>query len=119
MGARRTLLVALAVGCAAVLLVLRAIDAHLVHPASPHGVLSLEFCGFADGCAAIRAQWDERTREWAMLSLGVDALFLLLYPALLAVALVPPDRAAGDAPPTAPPSSAAVVAAARGPPRRS
>ena len=88
MGARRTLLVALAVGCAAVLLVLRAIDAHLVHPASPHGVLSLEFCGFADGCAAIRAQWDERTREWAMLSLGVDALFLLLYPALLAAALV-------------------------------
>lgn len=40
-------------------------------------------------------------------------------PALPAVALVPPDRAAGDAPPTAPPSPAAVVAAARGPPRRS
>lgn len=88
MGARRALLATLALACIAVLLVLRSIDTHLVHPASPHGVVSLEFCGFVDGCAAIRTQWDARTREWAMLSLGVDALFLLLYPALLAVALV-------------------------------
>ena len=68
---------------------LRVIDAHLHTPAAPLGIVSLELCGLAsDACARLLGEWGAAERQWALLSVGVDALFIVVYPALIAVALV-------------------------------
>jgi hypothetical protein len=84
----RTLLFRCVLGLALVCaLALRVIDTHLVGPASPHGIVSLEICGLKDGCAALLASWTPLTRSWALLSLGLDYLFLVAYPAAIGLGL--------------------------------
>lgn len=68
-------------------LALGAIDAGLKSSATPLGIVSFEFCGFAASCEQALEQWGTRGQALAMLSLGVDYLYLLLYPGLIALAL--------------------------------
>lgn len=63
------------------------IDQGLRVPASPLGIVSFEFCGFADTCDAALSQWGARGQQLAMLSLGVDYLYLLVYSSLIWVCL--------------------------------
>jgi hypothetical protein len=73
---------------AATLVALAVIDSGLKVPSSPLGIMSFEFCGFSGSCAATLAAWGEPGRQLAMLSLGLDYLFLLLYPGLICLALL-------------------------------
>jgi hypothetical protein len=66
---------------------LGAIDAGLKSSATPLGIVSFEFCGFTASCEQALEQWGTRGQALAMLSLGVDYLYLLLYPGLMALAL--------------------------------
>lgn len=52
------------------------------------GIVEFELCALSASCAEILAGWSGRQRELAMLSLGLDFLFLVLYPAVIAAALV-------------------------------
>ena len=63
------------------------IDQGLKVPAAPLGIISFQFCGVQDGCGALLEQWGERGRLLAMLSLGIDYLFLVTYPVLVSLAL--------------------------------
>lgn len=67
---------------------LAAIDASLRVPASPAGIVSFEFCGFTSSCEAALDQWGVAGRQFAMLSLGVDYLFMVIYPSLVCVGLL-------------------------------
>lgn len=81
------------------MLALGLIDLQLRVPGNAHGILSFEFCGWADGgagglaigqagnCAATMAAWGAPGRQWAMLSLGLDYLFMLEYAGLVALGL--------------------------------
>ncbi len=62
------------------------VDLRTVH--APHGIVSFEFCGFAKTCSAILEEWDGKGRESAMLSLGLDYLFMLAYAGVLCVGLL-------------------------------
>jgi hypothetical protein len=72
----------------ATLVALAVVDSGLRGPASPNGMMSFEFCGFTGRCTAILSAWGESGRNLAMFSLGLDYLFLLLYPGLICVALL-------------------------------
>ena len=69
------------------LLALGAIDRQLVVAGNPHGIVSFEFCGWVGSCEATLAAWGERGRQWAMLSLGLDYLFMLEYAGLVGLGL--------------------------------
>lgn len=56
-------------------------ELHAVH--APHGIVSFEFCGLTQSCPTILNEWGAEGREWAMLSLGLDFLFMLSYAAIL------------------------------------
>jgi hypothetical protein len=76
---------------------LAAIDLSLRNPASPNGIVSFELCAYSGSCRDIIAHWDSTTRLMAALSLGIDYLFMVAYPAaicfgLLLVALKVPAR---------------------------
>lgn len=64
------------------------IGAPLKSQAAPHGIVTLELCAFTSDCAEILRTWTAPQREYAMLSLGLDYLYLLLYPAFIASALM-------------------------------
>jgi hypothetical protein len=59
------------------------IDVALRSEHAPFGIVSFEFCGYTGACAGILAEWGAPGREAAMLSLGLDYLFLLTYSGLL------------------------------------
>lgn len=85
-------------GVALVGIALGSIGEPLATPAAPLGIVSFEFSGDAPRSAAILDSWDARAREHAMLSLGLDYLFLVLYPLWLGLALdALGDRLAGRA----------------------
>ena len=65
------------------LLALGAIDQPLRVPGNPHGIVSFEFCGWTGSCEATLQAWGEHGRQWAMLSLGLDYLFMLEYTGLV------------------------------------
>jgi len=74
-----------------------AIDLHLRNAASPRGIVSFELCAYFASCADIVNGWGPGGRVWAALSLGLDYLFMLLYPAtiflgLMLVVVHVPDR---------------------------
>lgn len=56
--------------------------------AAPSGIVSYELCYFANSCQTILDSWDDSMKLHAMYSLGSDYLFMLLYPALIAIALL-------------------------------
>jgi len=64
------------------------VDAFLKTPVTPYGIISFEFCGFTLSCQPALESWKNSGQIFAMLSLGLDYLFLVLYPALIATGLV-------------------------------
>jgi hypothetical protein len=62
------------------------LDQALVSPASPGGIVSYELAGHRDRSAAILGAWSASARSTAMLILGLDYLYLLVYPAWLSLA---------------------------------
>lgn len=72
----------------AVTAALAVIGGPLKGPEAPHGIITLELCAFTADCAAILRAWSASQREAAMLSLGLDYLYLVLYPTVLGSALL-------------------------------
>ncbi|MFK8016415.1 MAG: hypothetical protein AB8G17_13365 [Gammaproteobacteria bacterium] len=64
-----------------------AIDVQLRNAATPHGIVSFELCTFASSCDRALDQWGAKGQALAMLSLGLDYLFLILYPGLIFIVL--------------------------------
>jgi len=64
-----------------------AIDLHLRNPVSPQGIVSFELCAYTGSCRAIVEAWGPVGQIWAALSLGLDYLFMFLYPATIFLAL--------------------------------
>ena len=96
------------------LLALGAIDRQLVVAGNPHGIVSFEFCGWVGSCEATLAAWGERGRQWAMLSLGLDYLFMLEYAGLVSLGLLMAAqrlqaKAPHQAPPRMPPTGTRVL----------
>jgi hypothetical protein len=54
-------------------------------PEAPQGIVSFELARTAEAATAIVASWSQRAREAAMLTLGLDYLYLLAYPAWLSL----------------------------------
>jgi hypothetical protein len=74
-----------------------AIDLHLRNAVSPRGIASFEVCAYTGSCRAIVDAWGPGGQVWAALNLGVDYLFMCLYPAtiflgLMLVVVYVPDR---------------------------
>lgn len=85
---RRTLVRALLALFVLSLAAMAAADQGLKGPAAPLGIISFQLCGLRGSCEALLAQWGEHGRLLAMLSLGVDYLFLLTYPLLVSLGLL-------------------------------
>jgi len=66
---------------------LAAIDVHLRNVVSPQGIVSFELCAYTGSCRAIVDAWGPVGQVWAALSLGVDYLFMFLYPATIFLGL--------------------------------
>ena len=97
------------------MLALGAIDQQLVVAGNPRGIVSFEFCGWVGSCEATLAAWGEPGRQWAMLSLGLDYLFMLEYVGLVCLGLwmaaqrlAPQVRLAASAPSALPAYGAAL-----------
>ena len=71
---------------------LSAVGAALFTEAAPQGIVSYEFAGCAAGAERILGSWSAAAREHAMLSLGLDYLYLLVYPAFISLACVRVSR---------------------------
>ena len=71
-----------------VLIAMGLIDSGLQTSSAAHGVVSFEFCAFSASCAALLQEWGVRGQQLAMLSLGLDYLFIPLYAGLLWLALM-------------------------------
>lgn len=65
-----------------------AADQGLKGPAAPMGIISFQMCGLRGSCESLLAQWGEHGRLLAMLSLGIDYLFLVTYPLLVSLGLL-------------------------------
>ena len=73
--------------CLVAFAVLGAINEPLETEAAPNGIVSLQVCGLNGSCSAVLQSWGTAQREQAMLSLGFDYLFLVLYPTVIAASL--------------------------------
>jgi hypothetical protein len=71
---------------------LSAVGAALFSEAAPQGIVSYEFAGTAVGAERILGSWPALARQRAMLSLGLDYLYLLVYPAFISLACVRVSR---------------------------
>lgn len=67
---------------------LTALGQPLVTPAAPYGILSFELAASPAAARLQMASWDAGAREAAAFTLGLDYLFLALYPCALAVGLL-------------------------------
>ena len=72
----------------AVMAAMSIVGAPLKSAAAPHGIVTLELCALTADCAEILRTWTAAQREFAMLGLGLDFLYMVLYPAVIASALV-------------------------------
>ncbi len=64
------------------------IDLGLRNATSPNGIVSFEFCAYSASCMDTLTAWGAEGQRYAMLSLGLDFLFMLLYPGFIAVCLL-------------------------------
>lgn len=64
------------------------IDQDLKTAASPIGIISFELCAYSHSCAAILQSWSSHAKLMAVLSLGLDYLFMALYPATIFAGLL-------------------------------
>ncbi len=72
-----------------VLVVLALIDESGLKVASaPLGTISFELCGFTSSCNLILSEWGERGQHLQLFSLGLDYLFMVLYPAITCIGLL-------------------------------
>lgn len=78
-----SLLLTLAAGLALAL-----IDAHIRVPSSPMGIVSYELCAYQNACRQMVEGWTPFQQLMTALSLGVDYLFMLVYPAAIWLALL-------------------------------
>lgn len=72
---------------AASLAALGLIDTHLKNSAAPLGVVSFELCAYQASCDAITASWQSAQTSMAAMSLGLDYLFMVAYPATICFGL--------------------------------
>jgi hypothetical protein len=79
---RRWFWLSLAVATAS-LAALGIIDTHLKSSVSPLGIVSYELCAFQASCEAITSSWQGAQKSMAAMSLGLDYLFMLAYPATI------------------------------------
>ncbi len=84
---RRWLFLALTVLALLLSSVLTVIGQPLVTPAAPRGIVSFELARALEPAVAMLASWDEGARQRALLSLGLDYLYLFVYPAWLALSM--------------------------------
>jgi hypothetical protein len=76
--------------------IFRALNAPLVTPAAPGGIVTFELAGSASGSQAILDSWDARARTFAAFGLGLDYLFMPTYAlALMLGMLLAAGRHAG------------------------
>jgi hypothetical protein len=64
------------------------IDETLKGPHVPLGIVSYELCAYTANCADMIASWQGSTQAMAAMSLGVDYLFMVAYPALICFGLL-------------------------------
>lgn len=69
-------------------IVLGRLNKPLVTAAAPAGIVSFELAHTAERSAAIMASWNDDARRAARVSLLVDYLFMIAYPATLALGCV-------------------------------
>lgn len=72
-------------GTLALFLVFRVLNAPLVTPAAPGGIVTFELAGLPPASQAILDSWDARARIYAAFGLGLDYLFMLCYALALAL----------------------------------
>lgn len=72
----------------ATLAALGIIDMGLKTPDTPNGIVSFELCAYGDRCGAVLRAWSPHARDLALLSLGIDYLFMLLYPGVICLGLL-------------------------------
>jgi hypothetical protein len=72
---------------AASLAALGLIDTHLKNSVAPQGIVSFELCAYQASCDAITASWQGTQTSMAAMSLGLDYLFMLAYPATICLGL--------------------------------
>jgi hypothetical protein len=85
---QRRLFVPLVAAALLVMAALSLLDGRLRTEAAPLGIVSFELAGDVQAAAAMVTAWDVEARVAAGFSLGLDYLFLLLYPASIALACV-------------------------------
>jgi hypothetical protein len=68
-----------------VAIAISAIDLGLRNSTTPQGIVSFELCAFTSSCDLALNHWGAKGQALAMLSLGIDYLFLILYPGLLCI----------------------------------
>jgi hypothetical protein len=64
------------------------VDTYLKTAASSLGVVSFELCAYQHSCDAIVASWQGVAAAMAAMSLGLDYLFMLVYPAAICFGLL-------------------------------
>ena len=86
--ARRGVFLTLSALLIALAIALTSIGAPLNTDAAPRGIVSFELAGSAASAERMLASWSAPARERAMLSLGLDYLYMLVYPAWFSLACV-------------------------------
>lgn len=67
---------------------LGSIDTHIKNMAAPAGIVSFELCAYSEACSVIAQSWGPHAQLMAALSLGVDYLFMVAYPAAICFGLL-------------------------------
>ncbi len=55
---------------------------------APLGTISFELCGFTSSCNLILNEWGVQGQRLQLFSLGLDYLFMVLYPAITCISLL-------------------------------
>jgi hypothetical protein len=72
----------------ATLAALGLMDEHLKNAASPLGIVSFELCAYRANCQEIVGAWTAQAKAMAAMSLGLDYLFMVAYPAAICCGLL-------------------------------
>jgi hypothetical protein len=76
---RKPLLWAFLAGTLALFVIFRVLNAPLITPAAPGGIVTFELAGAPVRSQAILDSWDARARLFAAFGLGLDYLFMVFY----------------------------------------
>lgn len=80
------LLITLIIGSIALSIVLSSIGQSLKNQTAPQGIISFELAGSASRAEQIISSWSDAARRDAFLSIGVDYLYLFVYPLAISLA---------------------------------